>query len=168
MSIIFSEAKCQYITEKKLFGLCDDPPPPQKQAYIDEENGAQWIAVVVNENRQRVTFTAIDHCIEIRSRNGKMAKRCDGVLTYDSTIAFVELKEINKKGNEWVKDAEEQLRSTIGYFGNMEEIDNYEIKKAYIANSKKPRFKNSQTVRMEQFLLDTGYVLRIVNRIILD
>jgi len=85
MSVNFSEAKCKYTTEKKLFGLCDDPPPPPKQAYIDEENGEKWIAVVVNDDRQRVTFTAIDNCIEIKSKNGRMAKRCDGVLTVGST-----------------------------------------------------------------------------------
>lgn len=168
MSINFSEAKCQYITEKKLFGLCDDTPPPQKQAYIDEVNGAKWIAVVINDDNQRVTFTAIDNCIEIRSKNGKMAKRCDGVLTFDSTIAFVELKESDVKGNRWVKDAENQLRSTIGYFEKSEVAENYKIKRAYIANSEKPKFKESQKDRMDQFFTETGYVLRIENRIILD
>lgn len=167
MSINFSEEKCQYITESNLFGLCDDPPPLLKQAYIDEVNGAKWIAVVVNDDKQRVTFTAIDNCIEIRSKNGKMAKRCDGVLTFDSTIAFVELKERDKKGNKWVKDAEKQLRSTIGYYEKSEEAESYKIKKAYIANSEKPKFKESQVRRMDQFLTDTGYVLRIENRIIL-
>jgi hypothetical protein len=168
MSVNFSEAKCQCITENKLFGICDDPPPPQKQAYIDEEEGAKWIAVVVNEDKQEVTFTAIDNCIEIRSKNGKMAKRCDGVLTFDSTIAFVELKERDEKGNKWVKDAEKQLRSTISCFEESKEAENYKIKRAYIANRDKPKFKVSQKDRMDQFLLETGYVLRIENRIILD
>jgi len=168
MSINFSELKCQCITEKKLFGICDDPPPPPKQAYIDEENGAKWIAVVVNEDRQEVTFTAIDNCIEIRSKNGKLAKRCDGVLTFDSTIVFVELKERDIKGNLWVKDADKQLRSTIGYFEKSDESENYKIKKAYIANREKPRFKESQKDRMDQFFIETGYVLRIEKRIILD
>jgi len=168
MSVRFSEIKCQSITGKKLFGLCDDPPPPPRKAYIDEENGAKWIAVVVNEYNQQVTFTAIDNCVEIRSRNGKMAKRCDGALTYDSTIVFVELKEITKKGNKWIKDAEEQLRSTIRYFEKSEEAEYSRIKKAYIANKERPRFKVSQSARMDQFLLDTGYVLRIENRIIID
>lgn len=168
MSINFSEAKCQYITEKKLFGLCDDPPPPQKQAYLDEDDGAKWIAIVVNDDKQRVTFTAIDNCIEIRSKNGKMAKRCDGVLTFDLTIAFVELKERDEKGNKWVKDAEKQLRSTIGYFEKSVDADNYKIKKAYIANSERPKFKESRKERTDKFFTETGYVLRIENRIILD
>ena len=66
MRVNFSEANCQCVTEKNLFGICDDPPPPQKQAYIDEVDGAKWIAVVVNEDNQEVTFTAIDNCIEIK------------------------------------------------------------------------------------------------------
>ena len=41
-------------------------------------------------------------------------------------------------------------------------------KKAYIANSEKPKFRESQKRRMDEFLTDTGYVLRIENRIILD
>lgn len=167
MSINFSEARCQCITQRKHFGLCDDPPPPPKPAYIDEENGAKWIAAVVNEDKLRVTFTAIDNCIEIRKKNGRMDKRCDGVLSYNSTITFVELKR-GVLGNDWVKDGEKQLRSTIGYFETSEEIENYKVKKAYIANSEKPKFKESQTKRMDQFLIDTGYVLRIENRIILD
>jgi hypothetical protein len=168
MSVNFSEAICQSITDKKLFGICDDPPPSQNQAYIDEEDGARWIAVVVNEDKQQVTFTAIDNCIKIKSNNGKMAKRCDGVLSFDTTIAFVELKERDEKGNKWVKDAEKQLRSTITYFEKSEEAENYKIKKAYIANRDKPKFKESQKERMDQFFLETGYVLRIENRIILD
>lgn len=124
--------------------------------------------MVVNEDKQEVTFTAIDHCIEIKSKNGKMAKRCDGVITFDSTIAFVELKERDEKGNKWVKDAEKQLRSTIGSFEKSEEAEKYKIKKAYIANRDKPKFKESQKERMDQFFLETGYVLRIENRIILD
>jgi len=168
MSVNFSEAKCKYTTEKKLFGLCDDPPPPPKQAYIDEENGEKWIAVVVNDDRQRVTFTAIDNCIEIKSKNGRMAKRCDGVLTVGSTVAFVELKVRDEKGNKWVKDAEKQLRSTISCFEKTEEAEDYKIKKAYIANKERPRFKESQKERMNQFLIETGYVLRVENRINLD
>lgn len=168
MSIRFFEARCQGNTSKKLFGLCDDPAPAVNPAYIDENDGAKWIAVVVNDDKHRVTFTAIDNCIEIKREDGEMAKRCDGVLTYNSTISFVELKERGAIGNKWVIDAEKQLRSTIGYFQSTKEADNFEKKKAYISNSEHPKFKESQIRRMDQFLEDTGYVLRIENRIILD
>lgn len=166
MSINFSVAKCQDHTRKKLFGLCDDHP--SQRAYIDEDNGAKWIAIVENEAQNDVTFTAIDNCIDIKKEDGKMAKRCDGILFYKSTITFVELKERGALGNAWVKDGEQQLRATIGYFEATEEADHYNAKNAYIANKEHPKSKISQASRMEQFFAETGYVLRIVNRIILN
>jgi hypothetical protein len=168
MSINFSEIKCQGTTDKKLFGLCDDPPPAKNPAYIDENNGSKWIAVVVNEYRYDITFTAIDNCIKIIREDRKPAKRCNGVLSYNSTITFVELKERGAVGNEWVEDGEKQLRSTLSYFEKEDLAKNFTKKKAYIANNRHPKFKDSQTRRMNQFFEDTGYVLRIENRIILD
>ncbi|MBY0477668.1 MAG: hypothetical protein K2Q24_08465 [Chitinophagaceae bacterium] len=165
MSINFFEAKCQTFSSNKIFGLCDDPPPASNPAYIDENNGAKWIAVVENDDRYDVTFTAIDHCIDIRRPDRKPAQRCDGVLTYDSTVIFVELKQREAKGNQWVTDAEGQLKTTIGYFENEDEAENFNNKQAYIANSEHPKFKVTQMRRMDQFFTDTGYILRIVNRI---
>jgi len=168
MNIHFDELKCQSATESKLFGLCDDTPPPSRPAYIDERDGCKWIAVVVNEYRFRVMFTAIDHCIDLKNLQGKMVQRCDGVLMYDSTVIFVELKERDEKGSKWVKEAEKQLRSTIAFFEKTDNAEKYIIKKAYIANNKKPRFRESQAARMEQFLTKTGYILRIEKRIVLE
>lgn len=165
MSVNFFDSKCQTFSDKKLFGLCDDPPPYTKPAYIDEVDGAKWIAVVNNEYKYYITFTAIDNCIKIEREDKKPAKRCDGVLTYNATIVFVELKERGAIGNEWVKEAEKQLRITIGYFEKSPDAENYRIKKAYIANSEHPKFKETQFERMEKFFVETGYVLRIENRI---
>jgi len=167
MRVIFCQRHCQCHSNKKKFGLCDDPSPSKKPAYIDEIDGAKWIAVVINENRYDVTFTAVDNCIEIIKEDGKMAKRCDGMLTYESSLIFVELKVIGVLGNKWVKYAEKQLRTTIGYFEKSDMADDYTEKMAYIANREHPKFKSSQSIRMDQFLIDTGYVLRIENRIIL-
>lgn len=166
MSVNFDDKNCQTSSSKKLFGLCDDPAPSARPAYIDEEDGAKWIGVVVNEHLYEATFTAIDHCIEIPPTGNGQAKRCDGLLTYEQTAVFIELKERSSIGNQWVKDGEQQLRSTIHYF-ERDNRDKYKIKKAYIANRNRPRFKSSQTERMDRFLSDTGYVLRIENRIIL-
>ena len=152
MSIDFNIAKCQTHSSKKIFGLCDDVAPAKNPAYINEVNGSKWIGVVENESRYSATFTAIDNCIEIRRQDGTMAKRCDGVLTYNSTVIFIELKERGAIGNEWVKDAEKQLRSSISYFEDTNEAEKYTRKKAYIANSEHPKFKESQAGRMNQFL----------------
>ncbi len=168
MSINFFEERCQTHSSKKLFGLCDDPPPAKNPAYIDEEDGAKWIAVVVNEYLYEVTFTAIDNCIEIKLEDGKPAKRCEGFLTYDTNLIFVELKERGAKGNSWVEDAEKQLKISIEHFEKTDEAENFKKKKAYIANSEHPKFKKTQSRRMDQFFIDTGYVLRIEARIILQ
>jgi hypothetical protein len=165
MRINFKAVDCQTSSNKKLFGLCDDPPPATSPAYIDEEDGARWIAVVENEYLYSVIFTAIDNCIEIRRDDGKMDKRCDGVLTYGTNVIFVELKVRGALGSAWVKDAEMQLKTTISYFEKTEDAEEYLHKKAYIANSEHPKFKASQTSRMDKFFDDTGYVLRVENRI---
>lgn len=138
MSIDFKVAKCQTNSNRKLFGLCDDPPPAKKPAYIDENDGAKWIAVVVNDDCYAVTFTAIDNCIDIKRTDGTMDKRCDGVLTYDTKVIFVELKQRGALGSAWVKDAEIQLRTTIGYFEKTDDAEEFTQKKAYIANSEHP------------------------------
>jgi hypothetical protein len=67
----------------------------------------------------------------------------------------------------WIKEGEQQLRTTIKYFEDEADSDNFTIKKAYVANSERPRFRDSQQERMEKFGDETGYILRIENRIIL-
>ena len=166
MSVNFSKAECQDNSGNKLFGLCDDRPG--QRAYLNEDDGSKWIAVVVNDDRYETTFTAVDHCIDLKSDDGKMAKRCDGFLSYNSTVIFVELKERDALGNAWVTDGEKQLRTSLDFFEAEEYSEQFTVKKAYIANSEHPKFKVSQLRRMEQFLDDTGFVLRIENRIILQ
>lgn len=149
---------------KRRFGVCDIPAAEEK-AYIAERQGENWLAVVDNYYEAKVNFVPIDHCIELLRPDGKMDNRCDGCLFYEKTIIFVELKDRYIKGNEWIKDAERQLRHTIKRFEDEKESDSFSVKKAYIANSAKPRFRSGQTVRMENFFMETKYVLRIENTI---
>lgn len=165
MSIEFQIAKCQTQSDKKIFGLCDNPSPAKAPAYIDEVDGSKWIAVVENEDRFKTVFTAIDNCIDIKDSDGKMEKRCDGVLMYNTTVIFVELKQRGAKGNAWVEDAEPQLKNSIKHFEKTELSENFNQKKAYISNSEHPKFKASQIGRMDRFYNDTGYILRIEARI---
>lgn len=169
MAVDFRKPTCVSNTNARKFGLCDNQPPlPKSQAYIDERNGANWIAVVDNEPHFNVTFTAIDNCIDgMKRADGKDAKRCDGMLNFNDTVIFVELKEVDMDGRIWIRDADLQLRTTIKYFEDEPISDSFRIKKAYIANSERPIFRDSQQVRMEKFEDETGYVLRIENRIIL-
>lgn len=165
MSVNFNVANCQTISSRKTFGLCDYPPPANNLAYVDEANGANWIAVVENESQQQITFTAIDNCIEILKPNGKMKQRCDGMLTCNATVIFVELKDRDAQGNAWVKDAIPQLKSSIESFEVTDMADNFKKKLAYVSNKQHPKFKSNQQRRMDAFYDDTNYVLRIQGRI---
>jgi hypothetical protein len=165
MSENFDLANCQIKSRRKTFGLCDDPPPANNPAYIDEANGANWIAVVENESQQEITFTAIDNCIEILRSDGKSKQRCDGMLTYKTTVIFVELKDRNAQGNAWVEDAIPQLKSAIESFETTDMAQNFNKKLAYVCNRQHPKFKSTQQQRMDEFYTNTNYVLRIQGRI---
>lgn len=151
-------------SSKKRFGVCDVPAAEEK-AYIAEREGENWIAVVDNYYQSKVNFVPIDHCIELLRPDDKMDNRCDGCLFYEKTTIFVELKDRSIKGTGWIKDAERQLRHTIRHFEDEKVSDTFKVKKAYIANSAKPRFQSGQAVRMENFFAETKYVLRIENTI---
>ncbi len=168
MEIDFFKSQCQSVSNKKRFGLCDEQDN-KEPAYLDEQNEDKWIAVVENEELKEVHFIAIDYCIDIwRDKEKKeMDNRCDGMLWYDKAVIFVELKDrVSKKNtNAWVKAGEKQLKRTIEYFEKTEQSNNFREKRAYIANKAHPIFKESQLQRMKSFKQETGYTLRIENRI---
>lgn len=168
MEIVFLNSQCQSVSNNKRFGLCDEQDN-KEPAYLDERNGDKWIAVVENEELKEVHFIAIDNCIDIwRDKEKKeMDNRCDGMLWYETSIIFVELKDrVSKKDkNAWVEDGEKQLKCTIEYFEKTEQSNNFREKRAYIANKAHPIFKESQLQRMKSFKQETGYTLRIENRI---
>jgi len=168
MEIDFFKSQCQSVSNKKRFGLCDEQNNKQP-AYLDERNGAKWIAVVENEELKKIHFIAIDNCIDIWRDEVKkeMDNRCDGMLWYETSIIFVELKDrVSKKDkNAWVEDGQKQLKCTIEYFEKTEQSNNFREKRAYIANKAHPIFKESQLQRMKNFKEETGYTLRIENRI---
>ena len=168
MEIDFLNSQCQSVSNKKRFGLCDEQDN-KEPAYLDEQNEDKWIAVVENEELKEVHFIAIDYCIDIwRDKEKKeMDNRCDGMLWYETSIVFVELKDrVSKKNtNAWVKAGEIQLKRTIEYFEKTGQSDKFTEKRAYIANKAHPIFKESQLQRMKSFKQETGYTLRIENRI---
>ena len=162
-SLSFFNSSKQYTSKKKTFGLCDKEPPPHLPAYLDENNGKKWIAVVDNFYQNSVRFVALDNCITLLRVDGKQDKCCDGLLSYNSTVIFVELT--TRTDTKWRKEKYEQLCATIKHFENTIDASTYKIKKAYIANNSRPKFKTSYGILTSRFLSDTGYVLRIQNRI---
>ena len=160
------KALCQDVTEEKRFGICDDMP--HQRAYIDTIDGRKWMAIVQNDTRRQVTFTALDNCIEFRKANGTMEKRCEGILTFNDTILFVEIKERTGDAKTWAKDADKQLRISIGLIEAKINLASFPIKKAAITNRLQKGSKEKHSVRMKQFYNQTGYILSINNRIIID
>lgn len=154
----------QYVSNKQTFGLCDKEPPPHLPAYLDENNGIEWIAVVANFYQSSVRFVALDNCITLLRADGKQDKCCDGMLSYNSTVIFVELT-TRTDDPQWRIEKYKQLCTTIKHFENTKDASTYKIKKAYIANSSRPKFKSSYGTQTNRFLSETGYVLRIQNRI---
>jgi hypothetical protein len=168
MLIDFFEAKCSTTLNNTKFGICDNPPPPSKPAYVDTNlaNKANWIAIVNNPHSYEITFVAVDTCIKILKPTGEQESRCDALLKYNNgeeNIVFVELKDRSSAG--WASKGDSQLRITIDAFQRNHNISVYTIKAAYIANIQHPRTATNKTERMEKFRDETGVRLMIQNTI---
>ena len=87
------------------------------------------------------------------------------MLRYDgNNLIFVELKDRKlRNASDFIKEAALQLIATINHFKKNCNIADYNIKAAYIANKKK--IYCSYVERMKRFQQETGYTLRIENRI---
>ena len=148
---------CKTESKKKKFGLCDDQPPISNPAYIDETNPLKWIGIVNNSLEKDICFNAIDNCIDIRRPDNSMESRCDGVLSYQKNLVFVELKE--REGGQWLKKGREQLTATINRFKQECDITQYTSLKGYVCNNLRPQAHFGQTANIQQFKDDTGFIL---------
>lgn len=160
MSINFFEAKCTREISCKSFGLCDDQN--SKPVRIDICDKSKWNAIIENNNKQKITFIALDHCIPICRANGDADTCCDGLMLYEGGIIFIELK---NKGSKWISEGVDQLMHTIKLFKENHDISCYKNKRAFLANKKHPRFQIGQEEKMKQFTKALGVRLHIVNKI---
>ena len=100
------------VSNKELFGLCDDTPPARNPAYIDEADKSKWIGIVDNPDSKPIGFYGIDHCLVLQTGKEEETQQvCDGLLHYDDELIFVELKDRQYRG--WVKTGCEQLGATV-------------------------------------------------------
>lgn len=168
MSVDFFSGVCQNglssqdISTAATFGLCDDRP--RDRAYLDYATPAKWIAIIDNRPQYEVTFTSIDKCLEIRRPDGTLESRCDGMLTYTDSIVFVELKEKNRS---FLEEGLGQLETTILLFLAAHPARTYLTRKAYLANSRHPRFAATRSTRVQQFRDRTGIIPLVQNNIVL-
>jgi hypothetical protein len=155
------EDTCKTASSLLYFGLCDDPPPATRPAYIKEvENEpSHWIATVLNEGEKEVVFYAIDHCIAIFRSNGDPESRCDGMLQCERKLAFVELKDRASSG--WLKKGSDQLTTTINIFTANHDITVYNKIEAYVANKQRPLSNTGNATQIQKFKDDTGLILKV-------
>lgn len=166
MAVNFNKPACVTNTSEEVFGICDDAPPSVDPAYLSFENAEEWIAWVDNYHKKDVTFTAIDHCLEILRPNGDQESSCDGVLSYDRTIKFIELKD--RDSGRWLGKAIDQLEMTIKIYktdAGLAAVDKYF---AYVSNKQRPYFKAASTSLSAQFEDETGFVLMVEHVIKID
>lgn len=159
MSVDFFPVKCITKLNDSLFGLCDITP---RAAFINKTQDGSWIATVINKHNYEVTFVAVDVCLELKKDTGELDSSCDCLMTYNSNIIFVELKESDTDSLKWIRKADDQLRNTIKRFEQSNSLDSYSKKEAYISNNQRPQFRTSQKERMEKFKDETGVRLKIM------
>lgn len=166
MKVDFFNSHCRSFSSKRKFGICDDPSPAHTPAYIKEDEGEKWIAVVDNHYGEEIQFIAVDNCISLKRESGEDAQRCDGFLFFNKTIIFVELKDRKgKQARQWKNEAKEQLKETIHFFEQQDKAKQFEVKKAYISNRKDMKRHQRNQSGVEEFLDGTEYILRIDSRI---
>lgn len=158
MSIDFFKAVCKKTTSEKKFGLYDaEDKTPAKIKLTDE---SIWNATIINNGSETICFTAIDNCIDVLRENGEMDSRCDCMLTYNSTLLFVELK---NKRDSWQAEGLSQIENIAKIMIYEIPIHYYSFKKrkAIVANRKNqfPAFHNSNAEQRQYF--SSKYKMRI-------
>ncbi|MFP5041504.1 hypothetical protein [Parasediminibacterium sp. JCM 36343] len=156
MALDFNKASFTETTSATIFGICDTPPPATNSAYLDYAKSDDWIACVENDLSKPVIFTAIDHCTDIVPPD---AERCDGMLRFEDTIIFVELKDRNS--GRWLGKAKDQLSSTINIYKKEIGLNGLTKFYAYVSNKQRPYFYAANMSLAEEFEADTGFVLQV-------
>lgn len=162
----FLDTRCQTGPFNDLeFGLCDDPA---SQAYVDLTDQKKWLATVSNPDRKPVTFTAIDKCV-IKDHEEVGRGRCDCMLTTDTSLYLIELKDWGRAG--WQSRALDQLESTIEFLvathGDQFLMD-HSPKKAFVCNRKKTPFVEITNQLKKRFSRHFNFRLDIQTTVKID
>lgn len=148
------------------FGLRDGNHKKKEPAYIclDEDRKHSWEATIINRSGKEIIFLPVDHNIAICRPDGKMGKRCDGILLTaeeKKTISFVELKAQKVTAGKWRAAGVEQLSATIRVFSVNHNIKDYASRNAYVCNSQKPYYRYNNMEELERFRKQYGVSLHI-------
>lgn len=163
MPIDFFNNQYKVTTRSTKFGICDDIPEfgtPKTPEYIDETDPNKWTAEVTNQNKKLAAFYPIDNCIEILRHDGSMDNRCDGMLSYENNILFIELKDrMSTRG--WVQEGLNQLKVTIFNFKNNHDIAQYKSISAQLCNKQRPQAVVSCKSAITKFKDETGFTVTV-------
>ena len=158
MPINFFDAGCKTESNRNHFGLCDNPPPGEDPAYIDEHDPFKWIGIVNNPTNKDADFYAIDNCVTILKADGiSRESRCDGMLHYDNTVLFVELK--MRGGSGWLSKARSQLTITLGKFQEDNTLTDFDKVEAYACNGLRPAANQGNNSELQKFKDETGLIM---------
>lgn len=136
MSLTFLESPCQEPSRNDSeFGICDNEDGTK--AYTDNSRRKDWIATVSNPSTKDVSFIAVDKCI-LQDTDEPGRGRCDGILLTNDQLYFVELK---NQMRSWISDAINQLDSTIEFFKESHDMNEFRHKKAFACNKKSKHFQ---------------------------
>lgn len=167
MTIDFFKSKCQTFTQEKNFGLYDaeDKTP----AIIMLTDQSKWNATILNDDTKEILFTAIDNCIDIWRNQNEMESRCDAMMTYESNLLFVELK---NKRDSWQAEGLAQIEATIKQM-IAEKHDYYfsfKKRKAIVANAKHqfPHFQNYNLEQREYFMREYKARIQFEAQIVIE
>ncbi len=150
MSVDFFKTDCKKDTSEKKFGLYDaEDSTPATIKLTDEPT---WNATIVNNECKTILFTAIDNCIDVYREDGQMDSRCDCMLSYDSVLLLVELK--NKKVS-WQAEGLAQIENIAKRMieEGQQHYDSFTKRKAIVANKKQktPAFQTSNIEQRQYF-----------------
>lgn len=161
MSLDFFRKDCQYTSiSAESFGLCDKQDGTK--AYPDIPNPNNWIAQIKNETRLNIVFTAIDKCV-LTDQEERGKGRCDGMLTTQTHLYLVELKD---QLPPWQSDAIRQLESTIQLLNENHDINGYRKRKAFACNKKREKFVVIDNETNKSFFARTGFRIDIQAEIV--
>jgi len=163
MPINFFDENAKTNSSETRFGLCDDPPPAENPAYIDEIDDLKWIGIVNNHTNQDTDFYPVDRCIPLYRANGEPENRCDGVLRFNNNLIFVELKSREAAG--WLGKGREQLTVTIQLFKVNYTVTDFAKIEAYVCNSLRPIASKNYAIEIQKFKDDTGLILNVLQNI---
>ncbi|WP_196889053.1 hypothetical protein [Aureivirga sp. CE67] len=161
----YFKENCKQTNSNQSIGICDDPPPSERPAYLDTSEENEWITEIENPEEKEVTFYAIDNCIKIIKPNTEDDKEstCDGVFIVEKDLTFVELKDRNSK--RWLKKAREQIENTHRLFKNNKDLESFEKIDALVSNKQRPQANVGNMNHIQQFKDNTGLTLRVQRKI---